>query len=340
MTSKKILGVCIVGCGDLGTKHAERWNTLSNAQVVSVVDIKPERAEALARICNLDVWHTDHRSAIEHDGVDVVSVCVPTGLHPEITIFAAEHGKHILCEKPIALTVEDAEAMIEAAQHNNVKLTVGFMRRYSPVLPVIKDWLATENGGKPVLYHATDFREIRPKREMHDTYANGGPIIDMGVHLFDLWRYIFDSTPAEVFAQGFKLAQNRTELKHINDIAYDTATIVVRYQSGDVGNFVVTWGLPPGVVPPGKPDQILGTIGQAQIGYSMDNQSLEIMREGGALETVASSQEDMYQRQITTFAQSILDHQVPHVTGEDGKNALRVALAALESLKSNQLIKL
>ena len=105
-------------------------------------------------------------------GVDVVSVCICTALHAQVSIFAAEHGKHVLSEKPIALTVADAEAMIAAARHNNVKLAVGLMRRYSPVLPALRDWLAADASGHPALYYAVDAREIRPKREMHDANGN------------------------------------------------------------------------------------------------------------------------------------------------------------------------
>ena len=244
------LGVCIVGAGDMGTKHAERWQKVSEAQVVAVVDVNEARAEKLALAHRLKTWHTDFRLAVNLPEVDVVSVCVPTCDHPEITIFAANRSKHVLCENPIALTLAAVDEMVAAARQNRIKLGLGFMRRYSPITVELKAWLARGELGRPVMYHAVDVREIRPKREMHDAHANGGPIIDMGVHLFDGWRFIFDSPPVQVYAQGLKLAQERQELADIREIAYDTASIVVRYASGDIGNFVVSWGLPPGVTPP------------------------------------------------------------------------------------------
>ena len=334
------LGVCVVGCGDMGTRHTEHWDTLPEARVVAVVDILRDRAEALARARGLDTWYADYRRAITMPEVDVVSVCVPTCSHPEISIFAAEQGRHVLCEKPIALTLEGAEAMITAARRNGVKLGVGFMRRHSPVLPVLRDWLAGGHLGRPLMYHASDVREIRPKREMHDAQANGGPIIDMGVHLFDMWSTIFDSEPVEVFAQGLKLAQERLELVHIADIAYDTATILVRYASGDLGTFVVSWGLPPAVNPTLVPDQILGAKGVAQAVFDTAHQQVDVMCEGGTWDTVASSHEDMYRVEISRFAQWVLkDHPFP-ATGTDGLAALRVALAALTSAVTGQSVHL
>jgi len=330
------LGVCIVGSGALGTIHAECWRQLEEAQVVAAVDTIEERAEKLARAHGLDTWYTDYRLAVALDEVDIVSVCVPTCSHPEVTIFAANQGKHVISEKPIALTLQEADAMIQAARQNGVKLGVGFMRRHSPVLPELREWLAAGHLGRPVMYRASDVREIRPKREMHDAHANGGPVIDMGVHLFDLWAYIFDSEPVEVFAQGLKLAQDRPEIAHIQEIAYDTATILVRYGSGDIGTFVVSWGLPPGVVPPPTPDQILGSKGIAQAMYTMIYQQVQVMREGDGWETVSTSDQNMYQVEIARFARYILEDEPFPATGEDGKAALRVALAALESIQTGQ----
>lgn len=334
------LGVCVVGCGDMGTRHAGCWSNLAEARVAAVVDINEDRAEKLARAHGLSTWYTDYRAAVSLEDVDVVSVCVPTCSHPEITIFSADQSKHVLSEKPIALTLEEADAMIEAAERNEVKLGVGFMRRHSPVLLALRDWLAAGNLGRPVMYHTADVRQLRPKREMHDVRANGGPVIDMGVHVFDLWHFIFDSKPVEVFAQALKLALERQELGHIENVAYDTATVAVRYASGDMGTFFVSWGLPPGVNPAGAPDQILGPKGLVQVTYGGANQSAQVMVEGGGWEPVAASEQNMYQRQIASFARAILKDEPFLAPGEDGKAALRVALAALESIRTCQAVSL
>ncbi len=336
MSESKKLGVCIVGCGDMGSTHAERWQNLDQAQIVAVVDQDEARAEKLAHRHGLDTWHTDYRIAVGLAQVDVVSVCVPTCDHPEVTIFAANQGKHALCEKPIALTLTDADRMQAAAEANGVKLGLGFMRRYSPMTDELKAWLGEEKLGRPVMYHATDIREIRPKLEMHDAQANGGPVIDMGVHLFDGWSYIFDSPPVKVFAHGLKLARGRQELARIAELAYDTALIVVHYKSGDIGNFVVSWGLPPGVVPASRPDQIMGPKGMISLGYGITHQEAQAHQTGGEPETFSTSNQDMYQLEITDFARAILEDQPPKTTAAEGKAALKVALAAIESMQSGE----
>jgi len=322
----------------MGTIHAQRWNALPDARVVAVVDIKPDRAERLANACGLDRWYTDYREAVGRDDVNVVSVCIPTYLHSEVTVFAAERGKHVLAEKPMALTLDGADAMIEAAARNRVKLGIGFMRPYSPVQEQVRAWLAAGNLGRPLAYHSLDARELRPKREMHDANANGGPVIDMGVHLFDGWARLFDAEPVEVFAAGHKLAAGRPEISHIAEVAIDTATVVVRYASGDTGTFVCSWGLPPGVVPPGGPDIVFGPRGALHLTYSMTHQEARWLREGGMWETIATCDEDMYQAEIASFARCIIEDQPPVAGGAAGRAALHVALAAVESVRTGKSV--
>jgi len=324
----------------MGTIHAQRWNALPDARVIAVVDIKPERAARLATACGLDRWYGDYREAVTRDDVNVVSVCIPTYLHSEVTVFAAEHGKHVLSEKPMALTLEGADAMLAAAARNRVKLGIGFMRRYSPVQAALRDWLAAGRLGQPLAYHSLDARELRPKREMHDANANGGPVIDMGVHLFDGWSLLFDSEPVEVFAAGHKLAEGRPEISHIREVAVDTATVVVRYASGDTGTFVCSWGLPPGVIPPGGPDTLFGPAGTLSLTYNTSHQEARWLREGGAWETIATCDEDMYQREIASFARCIIEDRPPAAGGAEGRAALRVALAAVESARTRQPVRL
>ncbi len=334
------LRVCVVGCGMMGAIHAQRWNALPEARVVAVADIKPERAGRLAAACGLDRWYTDYREAVGRDDVNVVSICIPTYLHAEVAVFAAQRGKHVLAEKPMALTLEGADTMMEAAARHGIKLGIGFMRPYSPVAEQVRGWLAAGHLGRPLAYHALDARELRPKREMHDAEANGGPVIDMGVHLFDGWPRLFAAEPVEVFAVGHKLAAGRPEIAHIRQVAVDTATVVVRYASGDTGTFVCCWGLPPGATPTNGPDVIFGPRGALYLTYGIAHQEARWLRERGEWETIAVSDEDMYQREIASFARCILEDREPVAGAAAGRAALRVALAAVASIQTGRPVKL
>jgi predicted dehydrogenase/sugar phosphate isomerase/epimerase len=336
---RRTLGVCVVGCGFMGTIHAERWRNLPRARVLAVADIHAERAQTLAARVGATPY-TDYAEALRHPGVEVVSVCVPTCLHAEVSLAAINLGQHVLCEKPVALRLEDAERMRAAAQQRGVKLGVGFMRRHSPVVHDLRAWLATGYFGRPVLYQAADIRELRPKRLMHDADGNGGPVIDMAVHLFDLWANIFDSAPVAISAQGLTLAARRSEIAHIPNKAIDTATIAVTYASGDVGTFTVSWGLPPAVNPEAWPDRVYGPGGLLEAEYHMAAQKLRWLKEGGEWETVSETDEDMYQREIAAFARAVLDDAPFEGTVEHGLAALRLSLAALESIRTGRTILL
>jgi predicted dehydrogenase len=246
----------------------------------------------------------------------------------------------VLCEKPIAIRLNDADRMIEAAAKNRVKLGVGFMRRHSPVLADLERFLVEGELGRPVMYHASDIREIRPKREMHDVQVNGGPVIDMAVHLIDLWATIFVSKPVSVSAQGLVLAAGRPEIAHVKQAAVDTATVLVKFDSGDIGTFVVTWGLPPKVTPESHPDQIYGAGGLGEVYYGRNKQELRLMTEDGWWQTVSISHEDMYQNQIDAFVRWVSGEDEFPAKGEDGRLALQVALGALESIETGKTVLL
>ena len=339
MTVSK-LGICVVGCGYMGGIHAECWEKNPKTEIVGVVDIDEVRGDRMVSHYRLNSISRNYREAINRDEVDVVSVCIPTSLHAEVVITAAEAGKHVLCEKPIALSLEDADRMIDAAAQNQVKLGLGFMRRHSPVLHDLRRLLAEGKFGRPVLYNASDIRELRPKREMHDAEVNGGPVVDMAVHLIDLWSTIFNAHPISVSAQGLKLVDGRPEIDQIDRVAVDTATVMVKFDSRDIGTFVVTWGLPPKVTPAGHPDQIYGSKGLGEVYYGRNKQELKLMDEGARWKTVSISHQDMYQNQIDAFVRWILDDEDFPAKGVEGKSALKVALGALESINTGKTIQL
>ena len=155
-----------------------------------------------------------------------------------------------------------------------------------------------------------------------------------------MWNFIFDSPPVSVSAQGLRLTDGRPEINHITDIAIDTASVLVRYASGDIGTFVVSWGLPPKVTPAAHPDQIYAPHGLLELYYAQNQQELRVLQEGGLWHTIAISHQNMYQNQAQSFANWLVKDEPFPATGEDGKLALEVALGALESIRSGKTVSL
>ena len=271
--------------------------------------------------------------------VDVVSVCTPAFYHPEVAVLAARHGKHILCEKPIALTLEGADQMIEAAQSNGVKLSVGFQLRRSRRTEELRNLIQGGEIGRPVMFRRNVSAPIRTtvgKPAMHDMRrGNGGPVVDMCCHFFDLLRAILNAEPVWVTARGFTFAKGRKELKGIEEVAPDTAAILVEYSSGDLGVITITWGLPPGVQG-GNMEDISGPEGV----LVLTSNEISVIKEGGETRGIAFPQENEKAKEIRDFARTISEDVVPEVTGEDGRIALRVSLAALESMGNGEPVSL
>ena len=334
------LGIAILGCGYMGQIHAQQWSKIQRAKILSVSDMDEQRSRKLAHDFEVPHWSVDYRQALHQPGVDVALVCLPTYLHAEVSIAAANHGLHVFCEKPITLTLSDAQKMITAAEVNHVKLGLGFMRRHSPILDTLKNWLASNPEARPVFYSASDVRELRPKLAMHDARMNGGPVIDMAVHLIDLWNTLYASKAVSVSAQGLRLASGRPEVFNIADIAVDTASIQVKYESGDVGVFTVCWSLPPKVNPAGTYDQIYSSTGLGEVVFGRNLQEFRLTRENGMIETQAISHEDMYYLQARRFEDWILDNEPFPATGADGAAALEVALAALQSIQTGETVNI
>jgi len=328
----KSLGVAVVGAGDMGRQHAQGWSTLGNVELIAVVDPIRERAMNLKREYGFETCTDDYRKAIDREDVDIVSVCTPAYYHPEITIYAAERGKHVLCEKPLALTLKEADEMIRACRKNGVFLEVGFQRRYMERYVKLKDLIQGGTIGRPTLYVLSSAVEIRPKRAMHDLKrGNGGPIIDTCCHFFDIWRVLFSSEPIWVMTRGFTFAEGRPELTHIKKLAPDTASLNVEYESKDLGVIIISWGLPPGLRLPGS-EYILGSKGAIVISHKQ----LMIKKEGGKEEKITFNPVNAKVKQVHYFARVVLGEAEPRVSGEDGKVALKVSLAALKSMRTKR----
>ena len=338
--NNQILRVGIVGCGDMGNRHAAAWAEVPGAQLYAVVDNKPESACALAERYHAPHCCHDYRQALALPDLDVVSVCIPTAFHAEVSLFAMQQHKHVFCEKPIALTLEDADAMIALAERQGVQLGVAFLRRYSPVFEQLRTLLASGAVGRPVMAHSVDIREQRPKLMMHDRELTGGAVVDMGVHIFDTWANLFDSPAVEVFAQGLLLATGRPELTDIAELAHDTAAVTVRYASGDCGIFVITWGLPLGVQPEPTPERIYAPDGLVEVTLDFDQQWLRLNTPESGWETLVASDENLYSLEIAAFAADIRSGRAPRTGGVDGREALRVALAAVEAIETRRVVHL
>ena len=325
------LGVAVIGAGEMGRKHAAHWRE-AGSRVVAVHDAALERARALANAVGCEA-SASAQEALSRVDVDVVSVCTPTYLHAGHTVSALNAGKHVLCEKPAALTLADAQAMRRAAQRSGRQLRIGFMRRFDPAFHQLRALLSRV--GTPVLSQVTIAAGVRPKHLMHDALANGGPIIDMCCHVFHLWETLFEAQAETVSARGYTFSENKPELASIEQKALDSALITLAYPGGSLGQVQVSWGLPAGIRPTERhtymgPDGLITVVWNRQI----------TMRSQAGVTRWTSSGVDAWLEEIRYF-QRELTQGAPRrlATIDDGIEALNVSLAVLESVRSRREVR-
>ncbi|MBN9387936.1 MAG: Gfo/Idh/MocA family oxidoreductase [Chloroflexi bacterium] len=345
------LKVVVVGAGDMGLRHLKGWQNLAattegliEGEIVGLVDDAPARLEAARESFGLATRQlfSDYRSAFAQARPDVVSVCVPTAFHVPVGLAAIEQGANVLVEKPLALSLDQADAIIEAAERKGVVLGVGFMLRYSPALRQVKEWVSSGKLGRPLYFFSENLMEVRPKVLMHHKNVNGGPLMDFWCHHFDLWSLLFDSQPVSVAGYGTVFAKGKPEVAGITELAIDTAGVIVRYASGDVGQLSTTWGLPRGLSTGMiSGDRLVGPNGIA-IGDIRKNLTLHSLNLQGTEQTEVAENNlvQFWQDEITDLAKAIVQGQRPAAGGKEGREALRVSLAALEAIETGKTVNL
>ncbi len=329
------LGVCIIGCGDMGRQHAAGWKLREDAQIVAVADPMDDRRANMAQDTGA-AGYADWKEAVLHEGVNVVSVCVPVCFHSEVSCFAMRNGRHVLCEKPLALTMDQADEMVRTAQETGMLLSTSFQYRGFARNIRYKKLFQEGAFGGPVFVRYADVREVRPKLAMHKRSMNGGPIIDMAGHYFDFMRFMTGEEPVSVSARGHVFGKGTQRLASVEDFAIDAADIQVTMTGGHVLSVFVNWGMPEGFKGFGE-EYIIGPKMSTRAtpnGIEVTYQDWKETWDGGIGNPPGSSV------RINDLAEAIKEGRQPEVTGEDGRIALRVSLAALESIETGEVVKL
>jgi UDP-N-acetylglucosamine 3-dehydrogenase len=331
----KKLRVMILGAGAMARKHIEAYQRLANVELVAVVNRGEDRARAVCTAYGIPHYETDFVAALSKIEAEVVSVCLPTFLHPEMAIQAMKQGKHVLTEKPIALSLEEADAMIVAAEQTKRKLSVVFNRRFNTVFEECVRRLPRI--GIPLIYNTQEIRSIRPKLAMHSRSGNGGPVIDCCVHDFDMLLHLFGK-PRSVYASGHTFGSDKPSLQKIRDLAVDTAQINVEFENGSRAYLLYAWGFPSGqgywqyreFMGPKGILRLMGEFGQEIHHYGED----------GVLETVSGLKENGHDEIVEKFLAAVREGKDAPVSPVEAKEALRVSLAAMKSIETGRIVRL
>ncbi len=241
MANEKI-GWGIIGCGVIAPIHADAVQANEQAELVQVYDIVEERANKLAEDYDCS-YVTNLEELLANDDIQAVSICTPSGMHSEYAIAAAQAGKHILCEKPLDITLEKIDAMIEAAEAYDVKLAGVFQYRTYPIPQKVREAVRNGKLGKLVLGDCYQklFRshEYYGSGEWRATWEldGGGALMNQGIHGIDLLLWIMGNV-ARVSAYCRRLVRN-IEVE-------DTSVANLEFANGALGTLVTTTSVTPG----------------------------------------------------------------------------------------------
>ena len=256
-------------------------NRVPGARLVAVADRSAEVAENCARDFNVPRWYRGHEDLLADKEVDAVAVLSSTATHKQVVIDAARAGKAIFCEKPIAMSVEDAEEMLAEVAHCGVLFQPGFQRRFDRGYIAAKQQIEEGTIGTPVVLTSTSRDPFRPSLEFCNPAVSGGLIADMGIHDFDLARMYMGAVKS-VFAIGGVLAY--PEMSAIGDI--DNAIINLTFASGGLGAVHLSRN---SVFGYDVRTEIWGTKGSLQIGYFQQTPLLIMTKSGISHDVVPTS---------------------------------------------------
>jgi len=234
------VGVGVIGAGLQGELHAASYSELQNAELLAVCDINEERAKEVAERYGAERWYTDVKECLKHPGLEAVSVATPDFAHKEPVITALRAGKHVLCEKPLAISVKDAEEMVRVAGERGLILMAGFENRFSP--PFVQAYNSIKSGeiGEPMMAYFRLSDTIDVPLRMIKWAGKTDPVFFLLSHVVDLIRWLFNSEVERVFARGIKRV-----LKARGIDVYDVLQASLRLKSGAIATLETSWILPP-----------------------------------------------------------------------------------------------
>lgn len=336
---KDNIGLLLIGAGRAGMIHANNFATrVPHARMVAVSDISEEAARRAAAEVGADRWYTDPAEALKDPDVDAVIVVTPTKYHHDIVIAAAEARKHILCEKPMGMTREECERMILAAERNQVKLQIGFMRRFDKNFIRAKALIDRGDIGEVVSVRSVTHGPSTPREWMYDISKSGGPLAEVNSHDIDTLRWLTGSNIKNVYAiaGNYRCPEARDKYPDF----YDNVLMTTRMENGAMGCVDGAQGVQYGY--DARVD-VLGTKGMITIGGLLDGTTLSFTKEKGMEGDVVRSWQELfaeaYVEEDMSFIRCIREDTAPIATGMDGLMAVAVVHAGNESIRTGKVVE-
>ena len=326
----------VLGAGFMGSTHARAYRKIPGVELVGVTSRQAEKARALAAELGTQPF-TDPAALIADPTVDAIDICLPTPEHPRYAIAALEAGKHVLVEKPIALTLEDAEAIRQAHRRSGRLLMVGHVLRFWPEYVAIHDFVTRGEIGRPFAAQAWRVQASPSwSKGFIDAELTGGAVVDLMIHDFDLLNWLF-GRPRSVYAQGLRGPGGGWD--HVfATVSYDEAAAAAEGSLLMKGLFPFSFGIRL-VGEHGTLEYAFRAAGQGTESLTADNSVLTFYPESGEARRVPVEQRDGFEAELAYFVECVRTGAEPtRASPDDAYRALEVALAVRRSLETGALV--
>jgi myo-inositol 2-dehydrogenase/D-chiro-inositol 1-dehydrogenase len=332
----KTINIGVIGAGRIGRLHAENLAyRIPEANLVAVSDIFAEAAESIAAELGIPAAYQDHRPILEDESIDAVLICSSTDTHAEFIEEAAAAGKHIFCEKPIALELEAIDRALAAVDQARVKLQVGFNRRFDPNFRRVREVVAAGQVGTPHLLRITSRDPEPPPIEY--VKVSGGIFLDMTIHDFDMARFLMADEVEEIYAAGGVMVD--PAIGEAGDI--DTTIITLHFANGALGAIdnsrQAVYGYDQRV-------EVFGSDGVVVVSNNTPDTAVVADATGvhGSLPLFffVERYTESYIAEMKAFVACVLKDGTSLVTGTDGRIPVVMGYAAKRSYEENRPVKL
>ena len=332
----EITRIGVIGAGRIGLLHMSNIRQqIPNARVVALADVAFEHAQVVGQRLSISDVHPDSAPILANDAIDAILICSSTDTHASLIEDAARAGKHIFCEKPIALDLETIDRALETVAEAGVSLQVGFNRRFDPSFAEAKR-LIDEGGLGAVHIVRITSRDPEPPPVGY-VATSGGMFLDMSIHDFDMARFITGSEVEEVYAAGGVLID--PAIGEAGDI--DTAVVTLRFADGSLGTIdnsrQAVYGYDQRL-------EVFGEKGQICVGNPKPHTAVVSLVQGDSAPPLMHFFLERYRASFVTelraFVEAIQQGVDTPVTGVDGRAPVAIALAAKKSFDEGHPVRL
>lgn len=341
--------VGLIGAGSIANTHALSYNQVPDVELVAVCDIKKEKAESFAAKHNIPNAYGSIEEMIAAEKLDAADVCVWNINHAKCSIYAMEHGLHVICEKPMAYNTEEAEEMKKVSEKTGKVLMIGFVTRFQDETRVVKDYI--DKGYLGEIYYAKAQyvrRHGNPGGWFGDkSRSGGGPVIDLGVHVIDRARYLMGlHKPVSVYGATFTKLGKRANLK--TNVGWvpadfspsdpcdveDFGTAIIRFDNGSVIQLETAYSIndtpKSGLTLCGDKGGMKTGDGPLTLYTEMNDFMVDVKIDTNNL----NDKKELFVAELQHFADSVLGRCECTATAEDGVICMKILDAIYESART------